>query len=121
MAERSWHTPPPPIVLVVALIGAVMLVATTGVVSVAVVGMWRGGCDPVTIPGGLSSLAFAGMTGLAGLLAPGHQLYSWRGSQQQHAATMAGEAAAHAVLEHDGVQELRRIAEDMSTEQEQDR
>jgi hypothetical protein len=74
----------------------------------------------VTVPGGLSSLALASLTGLAGLLAPGHQLLSWKGSQHQHAATMAGEAAAHAVLEHDGVQELRHIAEDMR-EEEQDK
>lgn len=111
------HAPVAPIALVVALIGSTMILTSVGVIVYAVVSLSRG-CQPVTVPGGLSSLALASLTGLAGLLAPGHQLLSWKGNQQHHAATLAGEAAAHAVLEHDGVQELRRMAEDMREEEQ---
>jgi hypothetical protein len=117
VSPHRQHQPTPPILLVVALIGAVMVTTSVAVCAFALVALWRS-CGQVTVPGGLSSLALASLTGMAGLLAPGHQLLSWRGSAQQHTATMAGEAAAHAVLEHDGVQELRDIAADI-TGQEQ--
>lgn len=104
-----------PIRLVVAMIGSVMLVTSFGIVVLAFLGMAQG-CTPVEIPAPLPSIALASMTGLAGLLAPTHQLMP--GSAPTHRAERrmehAGQAAAAAVLEHEQLQDLATEAERMT-------
>lgn len=75
---------PPPLMLVVMLIGAVMVLCALGIIAVSVVGLFgHPGCEPVQVPSSLAALALASLTGLAGLLAPTHQLGSrWNATEE---------------------------------------
>lgn len=106
--HRQGFTQATPIRLVVALIGAVMLATSLGIVVLAFIGAWND-CAPLEIPAPLPSIALASMTGLAGLLAPTQGLHypDRTARHMEH----AGAAAAAAVLEHEQLNDLATEAE----------
>lgn len=104
-----------PVKLVVALIGTVMVVSAAGVLSLALIGAVHS-CAPIEIPAPLPSLALASMTGLTGLLIPTHGLHG--NGRQSETAALAGEAAAHAVMEHRGLTDLTDMTIEADNEQE---
>lgn len=75
--------PVTPIQLVVGLIGGVMTLCAAGIVAVSLIGIvTHPSCEAIPIPSTLAALALASLTGLAGLLAPTHQLGSrWNATE----------------------------------------
>lgn len=93
-----------PVQLVIAFVGLVLFVATTGIIVLALFDK--------AVPDELATVAIASMTGLAGLLtSPTGLLTTGRTARR---AAAAGEAAATAVLHSD---ELAAAEADEATEQ----
>jgi hypothetical protein len=83
-----------PVQLVIVVVGLVLWTSLVGIITLAVM------VQPV--PDELGTLAIASMTALAGLLAPNTALVSGRAGRR---AEQAGQAAAAAVLEVEGLEQ----------------
>lgn len=89
-----------PVQLVIALIGAVLLLSVSGMIVLAVVALINNGDVEGAIPNQLATVSVASMTAMAGLLAPNTGLLT--SSKSARRAEAAGHAAATAVIEADG-------------------
>lgn len=85
-----------PVQLVIGLIGIVLLLTTLTMSVLAILGR--------PIPQELTTVSISSLTAVAGLLAPNTGL-THTGRQARHAA-VAGQAAAQAVMEHEGLHDI---------------
>lgn len=100
-----------PIQLVIVIVGGVALVTAVGMVLIAIVATWQGQDVSKAIPNPLATVCIASLTGLSGLLTPNTGLVG--SSRTARHAAVAGQAAAAAVVEHDGLERLSREADDL--------
>ena len=98
-----------PIQLVILLVGSVMVSTALGIVCIAVIATVRE--VPVRIPQELATVCISSLTALGGLLTPSTGLTS--SSRANRRAEAAGHAAAVAVVEHEGLEQLAREARDL--------
>lgn len=98
-----------PIQLVIWLVGTVMVSTALGIVLLAIIATVRG--VQVEIPQELATVCISSLTALGGLLTPSTGVTS-SGRTARHAA-MAGQAAAAAVVEHEGFERLAHEAEEL--------
>ncbi len=106
-----------PIQLVIVLVGGVALVTAGGMVLIAVVTAWQGGgaADMTkAIPNPLATTCIAALTGLSGLLVPNTGLTT--SGRTARAAERAGQAAAAAIVEHEGLHDLAAEADQLRRE-----
>jgi len=98
-----------PIQLVILLVGSVMVSTALGIVCIAVIATVRE--VPVRIPQELATVCISSLTALGGLLTPSTGLTG--SSRAARNAERAGQAAAAAVVEHEGLEQLAREARDL--------
>lgn len=98
-----------PVQLVILLVGSVMVSSALGIVTLAVIAAVTKG--NVKIPQELATVCISSLTLLGGLLTPNTGLVS--GTRTARHAAMAGQAAAAAVVEHEGLERLSREADDL--------
>lgn len=106
MSGRLGRDLASPLLLVVAFIGAELLLTVLGIVLLALLDK--------DVPQVLGTVCVGAMTGLAGLLAPNTGLLA--GGRTAHNATLAGNAAAAAVMETDELRKLQRVADELADE-----
>ncbi len=102
-----------PIQWVILIVGSTLLTSTLGMVTLALVATYRQ--SEVVIPQELATVAISSLTALGGLLVPHTGLTGSPRSARQ--AAVAGQAAAAAVVEHEGLEELAREAHDLQRDE----
>jgi hypothetical protein len=103
-----------PIQLVIVLVGGVALITAVGMVLIAAIAVMHGDDVSRSIPNPLATTCIASLTGLSGLLTPNTGL-TMSARTARH-ATLAGQAAATAVVEHEQLHDLATEAEHLRRE-----